>query len=37
MTLENKLEFDLPCWNNITEACKDLLSKLLNKDSAKRI
>ena len=37
MTLENKLEFDLPCWNNISDNCKDLLSKLLAKDSGRRI
>jgi len=37
MTLENKLEFDLPCWNSITDSCKDLLTRLLSKDPAKRI
>lgn len=37
MTLENKLEFDLPCWNSISENCKDLLVKLLAKDPSKRI
>ena len=37
MTLENKLEFDLPCWNNISDTCKDLLTKLLIKDPKKRI
>jgi len=37
MTLENKLEFDLPCWNNITDQCKDLLIRLLVKDPSKRI
>jgi serine/threonine protein kinase len=37
MTLDNKLEFDLPCWNNISENCKDLLMKLLAKDPSRRI
>ena len=37
MTLENKLEFDLPCWSNISENCKDLLVRLLSKDPMKRI
>lgn len=37
MTLENKLEFDLPCWDHISEECKDLLTKLLLKDPKKRI
>lgn len=29
MTLEEKLVFDLPCWNNISDSAKDLISKLL--------
>jgi serine/threonine protein kinase len=37
MTLENKLEFDLPCWTKISDMCKDLLTKLLMKDPKKRI
>jgi len=37
MTLENRLEFDLPCWEEISDQCKDLLNKLLCKDSKKRI
>lgn len=37
MTLENKLEFDLACWNQISDTCKDLLTKLLIKDPKKRI
>lgn len=37
MTLENKLEFDLPCWDQISDECKDLLTKLLLKDPKKRI
>lgn len=37
MTLENKLEFDLACWNSISDNCKDLLTKLLAKDPSKRI
>ena len=37
MTLENKLEYDLPCWTNISAECKDLLTRLLHKDPKKRI
>ena len=37
MTLENELEFDLPCWDDISEDCKDLLIQLLCKESKKRI
>ena len=37
MTLENKLEFDLPCWTSISDNCKDLLTRLLTKDPIKRI
>ena len=37
MTLENKLEFDLPCWNNISEDCKDIINRLLDKDPKTRI
>lgn len=37
MTLENELEFDLPCWDSISKHCKDLLMALLCKDSKKRI
>ena len=37
MTLENKLEFDLACWNTISDACKDILTRLLAKDPLKRI
>ena len=32
MTLENKLEFDLPCWKQISSECKDLIMKVLIKD-----
>ena len=37
MTLNKKLEFDLPCWNTFTPECKDLLVQLLQKDPAQRI
>ena len=37
MTLNKQLEFDLPCWNNHSSLCKDLLNKLLNKDPKVRI
>jgi serine/threonine protein kinase len=37
MTLENELEFDLPCWDEISDDCKELLTHLLCKDSKKRI
>lgn len=37
MTLNNKLEFDLPVWKKVSEPCKDLISKLLEKDPTKRV
>ena len=37
MTLEQKLVFDLPCWDNLSSTCKDLISKLLQKDPKQRI
>ena len=37
MTLENQLEFDLDCWKEISNDCKDIISKLLDKDPKKRI
>ena len=37
MTVEDKLVFDLPCWENLSSNCKDLISQLLVKDPAKRI
>jgi len=37
MTLDNKLEFDLPSWNNVSETCKSLIKSLLDKDPQKRI
>jgi serine/threonine protein kinase len=37
MTLENKLEFDLPCWENISVDCKDIINRLLDKDPNTRI
>lgn len=37
MTLEDKLVFDLPCWNNLSPHVKDLITLLLNKDPYKRV
>jgi len=37
MTLESKLEFDLPSWNQVSDTCKDLIQSLLEKDPNKRI
>ena len=37
MTLEDKLVFDLPCWNDLSDTCKDLITKLLQKDPVNRI
>jgi len=37
MTLENKLEFDLPIWDKVSNTCKDLIEKLLQKNPTKRI
>ena len=34
MTREEPLVFDLPCWNNLSSGCKDLITKLLIKDPA---
>jgi serine/threonine protein kinase len=37
LTLEEKLVFDLPCWNTISDSAKDLVTKLLQKDQKNRI
>ena len=37
MTVEDKLVFDLPCWESLSKECKDLISQLLVKDPSKRI
>jgi len=37
MTLDNKLEFDLPSWKDVSETCKDLIKGLLDKDPIKRV
>ena len=37
MTLDDKLVFDLQCWDDVSRDAKDLISKLLIKDPAKRI
>lgn len=37
MTLNKKLEFDLPCWKDYSAECKDILVRLLDKDPSQRI
>ena len=37
MTLDDKLVFDLPCWDDVATHAKDLISKLLQKDPNRRI
>ena len=37
MTLDDKLVFDLPCWENVTPMAKDLIVRLLAKDPKQRI
>jgi serine/threonine protein kinase len=37
MTLNNQLEFDLPCWSDHSTLSKDIITKLLEKDPQKRI
>lgn len=37
MTLDDRLVFDLPCWDNVSSAAKDLITKLLIKDPKQRI
>lgn len=37
MTLENKLEFDLPIWQQVSDTCKEILKSMLEKNSANRI
>ena len=37
MTVEDKLVFDLPCWDNLSSQCKDLISQLLVKDARSRM
>lgn len=37
MTLDDKLVFDLPCWDQITPMAKDLIQRLLVKDPKQRI
>jgi len=32
MTLEQKLVFDLPCWDNLSSSVKELITALLQKD-----
>ena len=32
MTIHKELVFDLPCWQNHSPTCKDLIKKLLQKD-----
>jgi serine/threonine protein kinase len=37
MTLDDKLVFDLPCWDEVSSQAKDLVHKLLIKDPRQRI
>ena len=37
MTLDDKLVFDLPCWNTVSASAKDLVTRLLLKDPKQRI
>ena len=37
MTLDDKLVFDLPCWDEVSSHAKDLVQKLLMKDPKQRI
>ena len=37
MTLDDKLVYDLPCWDNVTPMAKDLITRLLMKDPKQRI
>lgn len=37
MTLEQKLVFDLPCWDNLSSSVKELITALLQKDPKQRI
>lgn len=32
MTLDDKLVFDLSCWDDVSASAKDLVTKLLTKD-----
>ena len=36
-TLTKRLVFDLPCWDNVTDKAKDLISQLLVKEPTRRI
>ena len=37
MTLDDKLVFDLQCWDDVSSNAKDLITKLLIKDPKHRI
>jgi len=37
MTLEDPLVFDLPCWDDVSDMAKDLITKLLVKDPKRRL
>lgn len=37
MTINNKLEFDLPCWQKHSNLAKNLIERLLDKDPKTRI
>ena len=36
-TINRPLEFDLPCWNRVSQSCKELVSGLLIKDPKNRL
>lgn len=37
MTLNSPLVFDLPCWKNVSDTCKDFIAGLLVKDPNQRL
>ena len=37
MTLDDKLVFDLPCWDDVSQQAKELVQRLLMKDPRQRI
>ena len=37
MTLDDKLVFDLPCWDDVSQQAKELVQRLLTKDPRQRI
>jgi serine/threonine protein kinase len=37
LTINGRLEFDLPCWQSVSSEAKDFISKLLDKNPVKRL